>query len=163
MSGLPAPIKTDWIRLSTEPEILTVVGAGAYWSHWDPASRKSFRCIGTGCATCDKGTPPDVRYVLLVARLGDGRRYWLELRRRHYKILEVAEKLNGSVVGCRFSVKKEWDAINARVEVTYMDYRETAEVNVERFIESLAVRFPSVESLPSSGKRWSRLGNKASV
>ena len=161
MSGIPAPIKTDWIKLTTEPEILTVVGAGGYWSHWDAMSGKSFRCIGSGCSTCDKGTPPDVRYVLLVARLGDGCRYWLELRRRHYKILEVAEKLNGSLIGCRFSVKKEWDARNARVEVVYMDHRATDEVNIERFIESLAVRFPSQESLVRSDRQLSRVRTKA--
>jgi hypothetical protein len=69
--------------------------------------------------------------------------------------LEVAEKLNGTVIGCRFTVKKEWDAINARVELSYMDHRPTAEVNVDRFIESLAVRFPSKESPVPVTKRMS--------
>lgn len=157
MSGLPAPIKTDWIKITTEPEILTVVGAGAYWSHWDSTTRKSFRCIGEGCNTCEKGKPPDVRYVLLVSRLGDGRRYWLELRRRHYKLLEIAEKDNKTIIGTRWSVKKEWDAVNARVEITYMDHRPTSEVNVDRFIESLAVRFPSKESTAPPVRHISRL------
>lgn len=106
MSGLPAPIKTDWIKITTEPEIITCMGAGAYWSHWDATSRKSFRCIGMGCSECAKGIPPDVRYVLLISRMGDGRRYWLELRRRHFKVLEAAEKINGTIIGCNSRSKR---------------------------------------------------------
>jgi hypothetical protein len=71
--------------------------------------------------------------------------------------LEIAEKDNKTIIGTRWSVKKEWDAVNARVEITYMDHRPTAEVNVDRFIESLAVRFPSKESTAPPVRHFSRL------
>jgi hypothetical protein len=72
-------------------------------------------------------------------------------------VLEAAEKINGTIVGCRFSIKKEWAALNARVELVYMDHRVTEEINIDRFIESLAIRFPSKESSEKSGRRISRL------
>ena len=158
MRGLPAPSRTDWIRLTTEPEILSVLGCGGYTSHWDATAGKSFRCIGAGCATCNGGVPADPRYVFLVARLGDGTRYWLELRRRHYKLLEIAEGLNHTLIGTRWSVRKEWNAANARVEITFLDWKQTDEVNVERFVESLACRFPVSESRKPLGRHLSRLG-----
>jgi hypothetical protein len=73
-------------------------------------------------------------------------RHWLELRRRHYNLLEKIESVHGTVVGARISVKKEYAAKNAPVAVELIDHKQLEETKVDRFVESLGANLSSQES-----------------
>jgi hypothetical protein len=158
LSGVPAPIKTNWLTVTDEPENLVVHGFGAWWSHWDPKRNQSFRCIRQGCSCCAEGNDAQVRYVLLVRRRGGVEKFWLELRSRHYALLERIDRLHGTVVGSSLMVKKIGRHRNAPVEVEFLDWKETEATNIERFLMSLGVRLPIESHSTAARPHRSKLG-----
>lgn len=148
---IPKPIKTNWWKVGTDAVILKVYGFGAWYSHWDARKNQSYRCIRSGCSTCAGGASANIRYVLLVGEMASSERHWLELRSRHYLLLERIEKDHGTVVGACLSVRKEFPAKNAPVCVELIDFKATEATCVLRFVESLGSNLNSQES--SSSRR----------
>jgi hypothetical protein len=149
--AIPAPERTNWIKIDTEPQLLTCEGFGYWYSHWDPERFCSVRCAGQGCSACERGAVRDIRYVLLVSKSPGVERFWLELRRPHHPTLAQWNDEFSTVVGCRFFAKKSYAAKNAPVVLELVSWSKVAEISILRFCESLGQRVASSKS--HSGKQ----------
>lgn len=157
-SSLPPPVSrgVSWLRVSIVPQTVCILGAGAWYSHWDVGARRSVRCGGIACDYCGRGIVATVRYVLLVHSEYDNCECWLELRSRHYDDLCALEERWGTLAGCVLSVAKTGLAENSPVTLEFVSFNsDIVERDISAFVASLGAE-PALSSRRNGAAKGTR-------
>lgn len=127
-------VGTAWYHAQTEVDAVVVVSQVEYWlSHFTPSLGRSIRCGGDDCAICKSGWAPQLRVVIGVESVRQGR-VLLELRERHRPIFEVLE------VGTKIRIWKTGSAKNAPVEVVIAGRKDVEEWSIRNLVASLGTQ-----------------------
>lgn len=127
-----------WLIPCIIPMDIVVLGASQWLSHWDTGARRSRRCAGVDCALCARGVDTVTRYVLLVSDKHS--EYLLELRPRHYELINEIQDIHGSIVGSCLRVWRDSTAANAPVHLLYLSRDDSiVERDITRLVATLGL------------------------
>lgn len=134
---LPPPTAPRFLKVTSDLQRVTIISAVHWWhGHYDPITRRPYRCGGEICSWCDAGRQRELRFVVGVAD-GSGVRWLLELRERHRAILEELEAQDGGSVGTVADVFKAGQAINSPVQVELRSRKRADEWDIALLASAL--------------------------
>ena len=123
---LPPPRVPQWLKITSDITRVTLLSEPECWyAHFDPRTRRPFRCGGDLCRFCDEHRVPELRIVLGCAD-GSGERLIFELRERHRKYIEKLEAQEGGIVGTVIDIFKVGGSDNSPVELNIVSRKPTA-------------------------------------
>lgn len=147
----PPQKRLRWFVPSEEPAEFTVRSPLDYWySHWDVPQRRSRRCGGPECLSCQLGSPVAIRFVLAVEG-AEGLLWLLELRERHQELLESLREAPSGQIGARIRVFRAWKAKNAPIQIELIGRQEVVPIEISRVVRSLGLE--AQRSLKPGSKR----------
>lgn len=136
---LPRKKTLMFLVASTRRQRVVVVSKIRFWiSHWDISVNQSRRCGGSLCWFCQMGVSSQYRYVCLVVDQA-GEQKLVELRNRHYGLMERLRNQPKGELGAVLVIKKMGEARNSPVEITATDQEQVIEQDISRLVETLGL------------------------
>lgn len=113
--SLVRPTQHLWLKPDCTPVLVQTCSPVSTWfAHYDPLMGYPVRCSAAGCRYCDKGQPPQVRYVVGVITLA-GERKLLELRAPQFDTAFELDRLASNKSKTVLEVQKLGQAKNSKL------------------------------------------------
>lgn len=128
-----------WLTITEEKVTVTIRSPLEWWySHFQPALRRSRRCPGATCKLCSEGMSVQLRFVLAV-ECEDGVVRLVELREKHAQIIEEINAAEKGQVGAKITIFKAWRAKNAPVLIELVGRTAVVPIELSRLVRSLGL------------------------